>query len=154
MGGNRQPDRRETVILDSINHLQGGDIAGVSPGVLARLTEHGYPGNVRELENITIADCNLVREGGGPAPAALSRLSCCRATSCHPVWRGIIALARRLLLSLLSMWPGRQRLTALLERSGADWSPVQLLLESGLSIETEHEGDTCCPRRFSARGNA
>jgi transcriptional regulator with PAS, ATPase and Fis domain len=52
MGGNRQPDRRETVILDSINHLQGGDIAGVSPGVLARLMEHGYPGKVREREKV------------------------------------------------------------------------------------------------------
>ena len=34
------------------NRLQGKDIAGVSDGVLARLMEHDFPGNVRELENV------------------------------------------------------------------------------------------------------
>jgi len=34
------------------NRLKGKDIAGVSDAVLARLMEHGFPGNVRELENI------------------------------------------------------------------------------------------------------
>lgn len=39
-------------LITRFNHLQGKDIAGVSDVVLARLMEHDYPGNVRELENI------------------------------------------------------------------------------------------------------
>jgi len=34
------------------NRLQGKDVAGVSVEVMARLMEHDYPGNIRELENI------------------------------------------------------------------------------------------------------
>jgi len=39
-------------LITRFNHLQGKDIAGVSDEVMARLMEHDYPGNVRELENI------------------------------------------------------------------------------------------------------
>ena len=39
-------------LIARFNHLQGKDIAGVSDEVMARLMEHDYPGNVRELENI------------------------------------------------------------------------------------------------------
>jgi DNA-binding NtrC family response regulator len=51
-------DRREDVPLlvehfvGKFNRLQGKDVVGVSDEVLARLMEHDYPGNVRELENI------------------------------------------------------------------------------------------------------
>ncbi|HYG36361.1 MAG TPA: sigma 54-interacting transcriptional regulator [Clostridia bacterium] len=51
-------DRREDIPLllshftARFNRLQGKDIAGVSDEVLARLMEHDFPGNVRELENI------------------------------------------------------------------------------------------------------
>ncbi len=51
-------DRREDIplLIDHLvarfNRLQGRDIAGVSPEVMACLMEHDYPGNVRELENI------------------------------------------------------------------------------------------------------
>jgi transcriptional regulator with PAS, ATPase and Fis domain len=51
-------DRREDIpllvqhLLDKFNRLQGKDITGVSDEVMARLMEHDYPGNVRELENI------------------------------------------------------------------------------------------------------
>ncbi len=51
-------DRREDIPLlvehfvGKFNRLQGKDVAGVSDDVLARLMEHDYPGNVRELENI------------------------------------------------------------------------------------------------------
>jgi len=38
--------------IAKFNLLQGKDIVGVSDEVLARLMEHEYPGNVRELENI------------------------------------------------------------------------------------------------------
>ncbi len=51
-------DRREDIpllaehFIAKFNRLQGKDIAGLSDEVLARLMEHDYPGNVRELENI------------------------------------------------------------------------------------------------------
>ena len=51
-------DRREDIPLlvdhfvGRFNRLKGKDISGVSDQVLARLMEHSFPGNVRELENI------------------------------------------------------------------------------------------------------
>ena len=51
-------DRREDIpllvehFIARFNRLKGKDIAGVSDEVLARLMEHSFPGNVRELENI------------------------------------------------------------------------------------------------------
>jgi len=51
-------DRREDIpllvnnLVAKFNRMQGRDIAGVSDAVMARLMEHNYPGNVRELENI------------------------------------------------------------------------------------------------------
>ncbi len=39
-------------LVTRINRLQGRQISGVSPEVLARLMDHAFPGNVRELENI------------------------------------------------------------------------------------------------------
>ena len=51
-------DRREDIpllvehFIAKFNRLQGKDVVGVSDDVLARLMEHDYPGNVRELENI------------------------------------------------------------------------------------------------------
>ena len=39
-------------LVAKYNRLQGKDIPGVSDEALARLMEHDYPGNVRELENI------------------------------------------------------------------------------------------------------
>ncbi len=51
-------ERREDIpllvdhFIARFNRLQGKDIAGVSDGVLARLMEHDFPGNVRELENV------------------------------------------------------------------------------------------------------
>jgi PAS domain S-box-containing protein len=51
-------DRREDLplLIDHIvarfNRLKGRDIAGLSDAALARLMEHDFPGNVRELENI------------------------------------------------------------------------------------------------------
>lgn len=51
-------ERREDVpllvdhLVTRFNRLKGRDISGVSDAVLARLMEHDFPGNVRELENI------------------------------------------------------------------------------------------------------
>ena len=51
-------DRREDIplliehFIAKFNRLQGKDVVGVSDEVLARLMEHDYPGNVRELENV------------------------------------------------------------------------------------------------------
>lgn len=39
-------------LIDKFNRLQAKNITRVSPMVMARLMEHHYPGNVRELENI------------------------------------------------------------------------------------------------------
>lgn len=51
-------DRREDIpllidhFIAKFNRSKGKDLAGVSDEVLARLMEHGFAGNVRELENI------------------------------------------------------------------------------------------------------
>ena len=50
-------------LVTKFNRIQGKDIAGVSPEVLARLMEHEYPGNVRELENIIEQAFVLCRAG-------------------------------------------------------------------------------------------
>jgi len=50
-------------LIAKFSRLQGKDIAGVSPEVLARLMEHDYPGNVRELENI-IEQAFVLCQGG------------------------------------------------------------------------------------------
>jgi PAS domain S-box-containing protein len=50
-------------LIAKFNHLQGKDIAGVSDEVMARLMEHDYPGNVRELENIIEQAFVLCRGG-------------------------------------------------------------------------------------------
>lgn len=62
-------DRREDIplliehFIARFNRLKGKDIAGVSDAVLARLMEHDFPGNVRELENIV--EHSFVLCGGG-----------------------------------------------------------------------------------------
>jgi len=62
-------DRREDIplLIDhfvaQFNHRQGKDIGGVSDEVLARLMEHDFPGNVRELENIIEHAFVLCRSG-------------------------------------------------------------------------------------------
>ena len=50
-------------LVAKFNRLQGKDIAGVTDEVLARLMDHGYPGNVRELENIIEQAFVLCRGG-------------------------------------------------------------------------------------------
>ena len=50
-------------LIVKFNRLQGKDIAGVSDAVMARLMEHDYPGNVRELENIIEQAFVLCRGG-------------------------------------------------------------------------------------------
>jgi PAS domain S-box-containing protein len=51
-------ERREDIpllvdhFIARLNRLKGRDIAGLSHAALARLMEHDFPGNVRELENI------------------------------------------------------------------------------------------------------
>ena len=77
-------DRREDIplLIDHFvarfNRLKGKDIAGVSDAVLARLMEHDFPGNVRELENI-IEHAFVLCRGGVielkhlPRPCAAAR---------------------------------------------------------------------------------
>jgi len=62
-------ERREDIpllvdhLIAKFNRLQGKHIAGVSDEVMARLMEHDYPGNVRELENIIEQAFVLCRGG-------------------------------------------------------------------------------------------
>jgi PAS domain S-box-containing protein len=62
-------ERREDIpllidhLVAKFNRLQEKDITGISPQVLARLMEHDYPGNVRELENIIEQAFVLCRGG-------------------------------------------------------------------------------------------
>jgi PAS domain S-box-containing protein len=62
-------ERREDIpllvdrFIAKFNRLQDKDITGVSPEVIARLMEHDYPGNVRELENIIEQAFVLCRGG-------------------------------------------------------------------------------------------
>jgi DNA-binding NtrC family response regulator len=61
--------RREDVpllvdhLVAKFNRLQDKDIAGVSDEVMARLMEHDYPGNIRELENVIEQAFVLCRGG-------------------------------------------------------------------------------------------
>ena len=50
-------------LITKFNHMQDKDIVGVSDEVIARLMEHDYPGNVRELENIIEQAFVLCRSG-------------------------------------------------------------------------------------------
>jgi len=50
-------------IIAKFNRLQDKDIAGVSVEAMARLMEHDFPGNVRELENIIEQAFVLCRGG-------------------------------------------------------------------------------------------
>ncbi|MGD8971573.1 MAG: sigma 54-interacting transcriptional regulator, partial [Desulfobacterales bacterium] len=50
-------------IVAKFNRLQDKDIAGVSVEAMARLMEHDFPGNVRELENIIEQAFVLCRSG-------------------------------------------------------------------------------------------
>ncbi len=50
-------------LVARFNGLQGKQIAGVSDEVLARLMDHDFPGNVRELENIIEQAFVLCRTG-------------------------------------------------------------------------------------------
>jgi PAS domain S-box-containing protein len=62
-------ERREDIpllvdhLVMKFNRLQAKDVAGVSEGVMARLMEHDFPGNVRELENIIEQAFVLCRGG-------------------------------------------------------------------------------------------
>ncbi|OPY70000.1 MAG: Transcriptional regulatory protein ZraR [Syntrophorhabdaceae bacterium PtaU1.Bin034] len=62
-------ERREDIpllvdhLVMKFNRLQEKDVAGVSEGVMARLMEHDFPGNVRELENIIEQAFVLCRGG-------------------------------------------------------------------------------------------
>ncbi|MBN2325686.1 MAG: sigma 54-interacting transcriptional regulator [Candidatus Omnitrophica bacterium] len=62
-------ERREDIpllveyLIGKFNRIQGKDIVGVSDHVMARLMEHEFPGNIRELENIIEQAFVLCRGG-------------------------------------------------------------------------------------------
>jgi len=49
--------------ITRFNHLQGKDLAGISPAALALLAGHDFPGNVRELANV-IEHAFVLCQGG------------------------------------------------------------------------------------------
>jgi len=56
--------------IAKFNRLQGKDIVGVSDAALARLLDHDYPGNIRELANV-IEHAFVLCRGGLIEPAHL-----------------------------------------------------------------------------------
>ncbi len=110
-------ERREDIpllidhLVAKFNRLQGKSIAGVSGDVLARLMDHGYPGNVRELENI-IEQAFVLCRGGlietrhlpvelrPPAPAQ----------ACAPM--SLEAMERRLIGDALERYQGNRKRSA------------------------------------------
>jgi len=61
-------------LVSKFNRLQGKNIAGVSEEAMARLMEHNFPGNVRELENIIEQAFVLCRGGMIEVPHLPSEL--------------------------------------------------------------------------------
>jgi DNA-binding NtrC family response regulator len=57
------PDMVEAMIAD-MNQKHGRRVAGVSPAVMERLKQHDWPGNARELRNLTERAVILANDGG------------------------------------------------------------------------------------------
>jgi len=122
-------------LLAKFNRLQGKAIAGVSDEVLARLMEHDYPGNVRELENI-IEQAFVLCRGGliGPhhLPLELRPVS----TSGAGDWGGpmtLRALERRRITDALRRHRGNRKCAA--KELGIDTSTLYRKIKL-LGIET------------------
>jgi len=69
-------DRREDIpllidhFIAKYNAKLGKQVGGISPGALSLISQHRWPGNIRELENV-IERCLLFTEGPQIAPADL-----------------------------------------------------------------------------------
>ncbi len=112
-------ERREDIpllvdhLIAKFNRLQGKDIAGVSDEVMARLMEHDYPGNVRELENI-IEQAFVLCRGGlielGHLPPELRPPSADGRGESHPLT--LAAMERFLITETLRRRKGNRKESA------------------------------------------
>lgn len=112
-------ERREDIpllvehLVARFNRLQAKDIAGVADEVMARLLEHGFPGNVRELENI-IEQAFVLCRGGlielHHLPPELRPETEARAGTLIPT--NLEAMERRLIAETLERYRGNRRRAA------------------------------------------
>jgi PAS domain S-box-containing protein len=110
-------ERREDIpllvdhLVAKFNRLQGKNIAGVSGDVMARLIEHDFPGNVRELENIIEQGFVLCRGGRielGHLPPELRPAAA--APACGPM--SLESMERRLIQDALERHRGNRKRAA------------------------------------------
>jgi len=122
-------------LVAKFNRLQGKDIAGVSDEVMARLMEHDYPGNVRELGNI-IEQAFVLSRGGLIEPHHLPPELRPKGPSGAGDWGGpmtLAALERRQIADALRRHKGNRKRTA--RELGVDTSTLYRKIRL-LEIET------------------
>ncbi len=122
-------------LVAKFNRLQGKDIAGVSDEVMARLMEHDYPGNVRELGNI-IEQAFVLSRGGLIEPHHLPPELRPEGPSGAGDWGGpmtLAALERRQIADALRRHKGNRKRTA--RELGVDTSTLYRKIRL-LEIET------------------
>jgi transcriptional regulator with PAS, ATPase and Fis domain len=98
-------------LVAKFNRLQGKSIAGVSDDVMARLMQHDFPGNVRELENIIEQGFVLCRGGRielGHLPPELRPAAA--PPSCGPM--SLESMERRLIQDALERHRGNRKRAA------------------------------------------
>jgi PAS domain S-box-containing protein len=95
------------------NRLQGKDIAGVSAEAMARLVDHDFPGNVRELENI-IEQAFVLCRGGlierNHLPTELRPANSAASEALNPM--NLRAMEKRLITDTLRRCNGNRKQTA------------------------------------------
>jgi transcriptional regulator with PAS, ATPase and Fis domain len=122
-------------LIAKFNRLQGKAIAGVSERVMARLMEHTYPGNVRELENI-IEQAFVLCRGGliecGHLPPELRPAAADEPEASQPM--SLEVMERFLISEALKRHQGNRRKTA--DELGIDVSTLYRRIRS-LGIPTQ-----------------
>ena len=100
-------------IVDKLTQLQGRNLAGISPGALACLMEHDFPGNVRELENI-LEQASVLCCGGLIEPRHLPSELCPREGSAGVDGRhtSLQAMEREMISQALRRRQGNRGLAA------------------------------------------
>ncbi len=122
-------------LVAKFNHIKNKNIAGISEEVMARLMEHNYPGNIRELENIIEHAFVLCREGlielhHLPTELRPAGSDLVNAGSPHMTLK---SMERILISEALNRYKGNRRLVA--KSLGVDTSTLYRKIKS-LGIET------------------